>query len=132
VTDRSEDVARWVHQRYGHNFLPPFLAIGIMSGPRIIGAAVLNAYDASNVELSAVGRGAFTLKVCRELADLAFNKLMAERVSITVRASDQYVLRLARKFGWRDEGRKRRYYGAEDALILGMLRIECPYLGDGK
>ncbi len=113
----------------GHTFKEPCLGYGITDRHgTLIGAAIWADYEQQNIELSCVGAGAFRAGACRELARFAYDELGVERISLTVRADDEYTLKVAMKYGWRIEGRKRRYYADCDAIILGMLRSECLFL----
>ncbi|MBW4519683.1 MAG: ribosomal protein S18-alanine N-acetyltransferase [Scytolyngbya sp. HA4215-MV1] len=51
-----------------------------------------------------------------------------ERATLEVRASNQSALRLYQKFGFREAGRRRRYYQdtGEDALILWRNKLQTP------
>lgn len=128
VTDQSEKVAKWAGDKFGLSFVDPYWAIGIVRNNELVGAAILNGFEASNIELSAVGAGAFSKSVCRILAKTIFVANSCERVTVRVRADNEYVLRVALKFGWKKEGVLRRYYGDTDCVILGMLKSECRFL----
>jgi RimJ/RimL family protein N-acetyltransferase len=130
IRNASKEVLEWASHQMGCSFTEPMCrGFGITDRHgALIGAAIWSSYQHKNVELSCVGAGAFRAGACRELARFAFDELECERISFTVRASDEYTLKVAMKFGWRVEGRKRRYFADCDAIILGMLRSECPFL----
>jgi RimJ/RimL family protein N-acetyltransferase len=131
IVNADQEVKAWAGIKLGTEFAEPCRAIGITNRhSRLIGAVIFNDFQEKNVEASFVGKGAFRKDVCRALARFAFLDLDCERVSITIRATNELVIGLAIKAGWRCEGRKRRYFGDDDAIIMGMLRKECPFLED--
>lgn len=51
------------------------------------------------------------------------------RITLTIGANNTNALRTNLRIGFKWEGRARKAYdGTNDAIILGMLRTECPYL----
>ena len=128
ITDQSESVAAWANETFKTTFVPPFHAFGIMRDGALVGAAVFNGYEGKNIELSCVGKGAFTRTVCRLIAKTAFEVNNCERITVKTRADNAYVIRVASKFGWKQEGRLRRYYGDTDCIVMGMLKSECRFL----
>lgn len=128
AVNEDAKVCGWVQDQYQVRFLPPLTAIGITRHGQIVGAAVFNNFEGSNIELSCLGKGAFPRSICRLLARTAFEVNGCERVTIRVRADNAYVLKLAGKFGWVMEGVLRKYYGNVDCVVFGMLKAECRFL----
>jgi RimJ/RimL family protein N-acetyltransferase len=129
ITDKSEKVARWAGQRLGVTFSPPYVAVGIESHGKPVGAVIFNDYQGGNIEVSAVGRGAFKKGILQHLFRYAFNDLECSRVTVRTRADNEKVIDLAIRFGWRVEGRLRQFYpDGCDAVVFGMLRKECNFL----
>ena len=66
--------------------MPPFAVLGIEDRFGMLrGAAVFNDFADRNIELTCVGKGAFTRDVCRELAQVAFEVNGCERITIRTR-----------------------------------------------
>lgn len=128
VTDRPIEVVGWIFENYQIQLVPPLTAIGICDHDQWIGAAIFNGFEARNIELTCLGKGAFSRHVCRTLAQIAFIANGCERITIRTRADNDYVRRVAAKFGWKEEGRLRNYYGDCDCIIMGMLKSECRFL----
>jgi RimJ/RimL family protein N-acetyltransferase len=128
VTNRSDWVAAWANETFQTTFVPPYHAFGILKDDKLIGAAVFNGYEGKNIELSCVGRGAFNRTVCHLIAKTAFEVNDCERITVKTRADNEYVVRVAQKFGWKIEGLLRHYYGETDCIIMGMLKSECRFL----
>ena len=128
----SAEVKAWAGGLFGVTFREPSFALGVLNGHgKLVGAVIYNNYEAANVEMSIVGpRRAFYRGVCREIFSYAFDELGVSRVTLTCRERYPEIIDKARRWGWKIEGRMRDYYGPGDhAIILGMLREECRFLG---
>src|SRR3990167_1276757 len=129
----DERVAKWAARNLGlcrmgafnAGFVRPFVAVGVTRDKELIGAAIFNNYDGSDVSLTVVGRGVMFRGVFRALAFYAFDQLMCERVSATVRVENVRMLNIAERLGFKREGLIRKKYGDADAVILGLLKEEC-------
>jgi RimJ/RimL family protein N-acetyltransferase len=125
----DDRAALWAGRRLGQQFLPPYVSFWIADRFGVArGAVVFNDYADRNIELTCVGKGAFTRDVCREMARVAFNVNGCARVTIRTRQSNHALVGMALRWGWRVEGILRRWYGDDDAVVLGMLREECRFL----
>jgi RimJ/RimL family protein N-acetyltransferase len=125
----NDRAALWAGGQLGQTFLPPFAGFWIVNRfGHACGAAVLNDYADRNIELTCVGRGAFSRDVCRELARVAFNVNGCERITIRTGRKNVALVGMALRWGWRVEGILRRWYGDDDAVVMGMLREECRFL----
>lgn len=120
VTD--ERVARYVSEKCQCQLMPPFTAIGIETGGRIVAGVVFNNFSARDVEVTVAGeRGAFTKGFIRAVGEYVFRALDCTRMSITTRSHE--VCDFARRLGAHAEGIKRDRYGeGQDAFLFGILR----------
>lgn len=102
-----------------------FQCIGLERGGRLVAVAVFNDYTGDNVEITVAteGRWAFRGVIQRALR-YAFSELGCKRVTAHIRPSNVRALSAARRVGFKDEGRARRWFGNEDAIILGLLPDE--------
>jgi RimJ/RimL family protein N-acetyltransferase len=131
VRNAPDEVKAWASHRLNTQFREPCLALGVLNnGGHLVGAAIFNDFEERNVEVSLVGPGVFYRGVAKELFHYAFDELGCWRISLTIHEKNKAHLKLADKFGWKVEGRKRNYYGHDHAIIMGMLRHECKLLRD--
>lgn len=130
VTGHSAAVAKWLGDKLGTEFTPPYEAIGILDKDGFrIGAALFNDRADRNIELTTYGPGAFRRDVCVWIAQYCFIKNDCLRITARTRVSNLHVRRVMEKFGWRHEGTLRDWYDDEDAVIYGMTRDDCRFLG---
>jgi RimJ/RimL family protein N-acetyltransferase len=123
------DVLKWVKSRYGFEFCPPCVAVGIGDGEQIVGAVVWNDYSGPNIEGSCVGDPkAFTRSIIRECFAYPFVQLNCRRVTIHVAAKNTKVHDLAKRLGFEPEGVMPHYYQDDDALLFGLLREKCRWV----
>jgi RimJ/RimL family protein N-acetyltransferase len=116
--------------RLSGGFTRPCVAIGVEREGEIIGAAIFNGYDGRSIELTAVGKGAFSRRLAAVCCAYAFNQLGCRRMSATVRADNASVLDYCRRLGFSEEGIiRKKFNGDVDGIALGMLREECRFLG---
>ncbi len=120
----------WAGERLGTAFVPPFAGFRIEDRFGVVrGAAVFNDHCDRNIELTCVGQGAFTRDVCKELARYAFDVNGCERITIRTRKRNVKLVRMALRWGWKVEGFLRRWYDDDDAVVMGMVREDCRWLG---
>jgi hypothetical protein len=111
-------------------FYPPFAVLAIEDRlGNLRGAAILNDFADQNIELTCVGEGAFSRDICKEIANAAFNVNGAERITIRTRRKNERIIQMALRWGWKIEGILRRWYGDDDAVVMGMLREEATAKG---
>ncbi len=129
VTGQSAAVARWMGDKLGQEFVPPFEAIGILDrhGKRI-GGVIFNDRADRNIEVTIFGPGAYRRDVCVWIARYCFVDNDCLRITGRTRVSNLYIRRVMEKFGWRLEGVLRDWYDDEDAAIYGMTREGCRFL----
>lgn len=121
-------MAAWAGLRLGKAFVPPYEAWGVTNkAGQIIGAVVFNDYDGRNVEITVVGKGAWSRGVVREIGKHCFEALNCRRVSFTTRQDNWLVQSLVERMGGIWEGRKRDYYDDCDAVFYGILKDEFKY-----
>lgn len=71
-----------------------------------------------------------TRRVLRGLFAYPFIQLKCNRVTAVVRGSDTTIQAFDERLGFKREGTLRRAWhdGQDDAILLGMLREECPWV----
>lgn len=128
VFGRDQEVAAFVGNLLGREFVPPFTAIGVEEQGQLAGGAVFNTFTGPDVEISVAGFRCWRRGVFRAFAHYVFVQLGCVRCTVSVRANDRYTQVLAKKFGFRIEGVKRRGFGDQDSIIFGLLAGECRWL----
>lgn len=118
----DQRVARFISERLGVAFCPPFYAIGTERHGEIINGALFNVFENSDVHISAAGTG-WTRRFLVTLGDYVFNQLGCERMTAVTRSDD--VAALCRRVGGKVEGVLRSHFGAgHDGIVIGCLRSE--------
>lgn len=129
IREPQSDILGWAGAYFNTTFQQPCSARGIIDNQgQLVGAVVFNCLDARNVEMTIVAKHALTPTIARQIFGLAFGKLNARRISLTMREKDVDTIRKALRWGFVIEGRKRDYYDTDHAIILGMTRSECRFL----
>jgi RimJ/RimL family protein N-acetyltransferase len=121
----GEAVARFVSDKLQFGLCPPYTALGIERDGEIVAGALLNNFEGASVHLTAAGAG-WTRAFLKALGEYVFDQLGCERITAITRQDD--VAMLARRLGFRVEGRLRSHFGAgHDGIVLGVLRDEWKY-----
>lgn len=129
VTDAPETVVEWAAEKLRTTFVKPYVAWGIENkDSRLIGAVIFNDYTGPNIEVTIVGHGAFTRNVLKRIAAYCFGEMKCDRLSCHTRAANAYVNKYTSHCGWVPEGRRRKFFGDDDAITWGMLQNECKWL----
>jgi hypothetical protein len=136
VFGRDEEVARWAAnklriRKLGElttGFVRPFTTIGVRDrSGQYSGAFIFSRFTGPDVELTVVGAGAITRSAFQAAARYVFDDLGCVRVSATIRADNDRALAVARKFGFKQEGIRRKGFKDHDAVLLGLLREDYRY-----
>lgn len=123
VTD--ERVARFVSEKSGSRFCPPFTAMGIERDGEVIAGAIFNQFEGPNVHVSIAG-GGWTRGFIDAVGKYVFDQLGCLRMTVTTEqeAVADYALRL----GGQVEGRMADYFGEDrDAILIGILRCHWKF-----
>lgn len=128
----DRDVARWVGERLGIASFDPCTAIGVCNEDGLIAGVVYNGYREVNIEMTIASSSP---RWCMRgiLAGLfwyPFEQLGLARVTAIAERSNQPVRAFLGRLGFREEGVMRRAFrNGNDAVIYGMLREECRWIG---
>lgn len=97
---------------------------------QVIGAAIFNNYDFASMELTVIFDRpiALTRGMLNAVFSYPFIQLDRARLTARTRANNAQVRRKIRRLGFKPEGRLRRYFGDDDAMIYGMLKDECKWI----
>lgn len=120
VTD--ERVAKFVSEKMGQGFVPPYTCLGIERSGEISAGVLFNVFEGKDVHVSVAGHG-WTKGFLADVGHYAFNILKCER--ITVQTEQAEIVRIAERLGGKVEGLKRNHFGkGRDAFIVGILSSE--------
>ena len=121
----DERVARFVGERLGTAFVPPFTCMGIERDGEIVGGVIFNVFEANDCHVSVAGRG-FTRGFLAEVGHYVFTTLGKGRV--TVITEQVKVVSLAERLGGKVEGLMRNHFGkGRDAFVVGILKEDYPW-----
>lgn len=124
VTD--ERVARFIYQRTGTVFCPPYSVMGVERDGEIVAGVLINQFEGANCHVSAAGSG-WTLPFMRALGRYVYNQLGCLRMTLTTES--EIVARYAERLGGQREGVMRSHFGPRrDGILIGILREEYLYL----
>jgi RimJ/RimL family protein N-acetyltransferase len=126
-------VARWVGDCLGIADFGPCAAIGICNEDGLIAGVVYNWYRQANIEITcaAISPRWCTSRILSGLFWYPFGQIGCHRVTCVVEHTNQTVRVFLRRLGFTEEGVMRRsYLNGNDAVIHGMLREECRWIGD--
>lgn len=102
--------------------------IGVGDGNGLRGVLAFDHIRRDDCEMHAAGKAGFmTRELLRECGRVVFGVLGCQRVTIRVRKSNIRVQRAAERAGFTQEGVLRRFFGDEDAALMGLLASEYPY-----
>jgi RimJ/RimL family protein N-acetyltransferase len=118
VTDSR--VAELVTRLTGKVFAPPFTCMGIEKDGEVVGGALFNVYEGTDIHVSIAGKG-FSRGFMADVGDYCFNQLKCYR--ITSVTEDPKVVRIAERLGGKIEGCLRDHFGpSRDGFIVGILK----------
>lgn len=114
----------------GGGFQPPYAVIGAGDDDgNPVAACVLNCMnDYGDIEITLVGKGKFTRGLWGVIIAYTWGVLKRTRVTMRFRESNIPAIKLAIHFGAKAEGRLRKYYGTEDAIVFGLLKDEAKHV----
>lgn len=127
VTQKDREAARMMRRTFGYAPPPPFAGLVIERDGRVAGFVVAHGGTTHDIEVTAAGKGCWTVGVMRSIARWLFGKY--DRVTARTRPDNAATLRCLRQLRFTQEGTVRAFYGDADALLFGLLRSECRLLG---
>jgi RimJ/RimL family protein N-acetyltransferase len=120
----GEAAARWIAERLGKAFVPPYTAIAVERDGEMLGTVLFNNFTGPDIEISVAGSPqAWTPAFMHRLAHYVWIENGCLRASMTTESTK--VGTLARRMGARLEGIKRNAFGpGRDGYCYGLLRDE--------
>lgn len=125
--------AAWAGARDPRWLDPNATALGAVDDGRVVAVAVFYQFTARDCRISLASDGSkqwLTREFIVRVFAYPFVQMHLKRITAEIPASNGPAVSLCLKFGFRDEGRKRKACAdGSDGVILGMLREECKWLG---
>lgn len=126
-------VTRWVEERTGVTFLPPYTNFGFMKGDRLVGGVVFHMWTICDVELgAALEPGGINRRIIQGIARYVFQGEGKRRATIVTPASNLKAQEAAKRLGFKFECRKSDLYPTEDGIVFRLLRSECKWLNNAQ
>jgi len=101
----------------------PFIGLMIERDGKPVGALVLNEYrPPRNIEITAVASGPWSIGDLRGVLRYCFARV--DRITCRTRTTNYQAIKRLQMMGFKHEGVMRRYFGAHDAAIYGLLKGE--------
>lgn len=118
----DERCAKFVSERLGVAFCPPYTAMGIERDGEIAGAVLFNHFEGADVHVSVAGEG-WSRSFLRAVGTYVFDTLGCERM--TAVTADEVTATFAERLGGQYEGRLRSHFGpGKDGFVCGILKSE--------
>lgn len=126
----DEKIAEYVSRKTGTTF-KDYTAIGVVRRNVLVGGVVYHMFREGNCEVSiAFDSPQWALPgTLRGLFDYPFNQLNCHRMTALIAKKNKRSRKLTEGLGFKLEGVLRRGIGGRDAMIYGMLKDECRWLG---
>ena len=123
-------VCAWVQARLDNINFRDCKAIGVMRDSRLVAGIVYHNLRDGQIEASiAVEDKRWANKsVLYAIFAYPFKQCSCHRVLVTVKDNNKKSIRLAKKMGFKVEGKLRQMFPPHDAVLLGMLKDECQYI----
>jgi len=123
VTDAR--VPKFVGERVGSIIYPPFTAMGLERGGKIVAGVVFNCFTGASVELTVAGKG-WDRGFFKAIGRYVFDQLGCVRMEFTTEQED--VAGLAERLGGKREGILRDKFGkGRDGIVIGVLAKEYKF-----
>lgn len=127
--EQDSRIPRFLHERLGVQFYPPFTTMGLERNGEIIAAFLFNIYTGADIHVTIAGSG-WTRRFLREMGQYLFDQLGVDR--FTAITEQQNVVDIVERVGGQKEGLLRNHFGPNrDGIILGVLKNEYRYRTHG-
>lgn len=139
VLGRDKEIAEFVSRRIRQATFGPCTTMGVIRQNKLIGGLVFHeyvpAYKSVMVSYAFDRPSWATPSVLHSVALFVFDQLGCNRLCTLTPRKNKRSRRFVEGIGFKYEGCARKGFGADDAIIYGMLRQECRWLKgkeDGK
>jgi RimJ/RimL family protein N-acetyltransferase len=125
-------IARWVGEQLGIDDFGECATFAVLDDRQLIAGIVFNNYRGHDIEvtMTSISPRWCTRSIMRTVFSYPFHQIGCKRITASVEDTNQPVRAFLCHLGFRQEGVMRQAYRTgRDAVIFGMLRDECRWLG---
>lgn len=119
----DQRVAQWAFSTYRLVPTQYNMAVGVLDGDQLVGAALAQNWNGVNVELSYYGRSTLTPGIVRALARIFWGTYHPSRVTVVTSKANRRLIQSLQHLGFCLEGAQRRYYGDRDCRRNTGVRL---------
>ena len=130
LLNRDDYVSAWVQSKLKGFLFKDCKSIGIVKNQLLIAAVVYSNLRDGQIEATIViiDKNWANKSILYALFAYPFVQCNCHRILVTVRDNNKKSIKLAKRLGFRYEGKLRQMFPPHDAVLLGMLRSECKWL----
>jgi hypothetical protein len=127
--EENVSIAGIAGAQLGMTFSPPFMAMASVNDRNdIVGVVIFNNFDGANIDITAVGKGAWSPGVVKAICQYVFDQLGCARITAKTHRSNKRVCRLLAKHAKYETPLKHWYGVGKHGVQYRMSRDECPFL----
>ena len=130
LLNRDDYVSAWLQSKIPGISFHDCKAIGIIKNQKLIAAVVYSNLRDGQIEATIVveDKNWANKAILYALFAYPFKQCNCNRILVTIRDNNNKSIKLAKKLGFKHEGKLRQMFPPHDAVLLGMLRSECKWL----
>ena len=130
LLNRDDYVSAWLQSKIPGISFHDCKAIGIIKDQKLIAGVVYHNLRDGQIEASiaVTDKNWANKTILYALFAYPFKQCNCHRILVTVRDNNNKSIKLAKKLGFKHEGKLRQMFPPHDAVLLGMLRSECKWL----
>ena len=129
LLNRDDYVSAWVQSKLKGFLFKDCKSIGIVKNQLLIAAVVYSNLRDGQIEATIViiDKNWANKSILYALFAYPFVQCNCHRILVTVRDNNKKSIKLAKRLGFRYEGKLRQMFPPHDAVLLGMLRSDCKW-----
>ena len=130
LLNRDDYVSAWLQSKIPGISFHDCKAIGIIKNQKLIAGVVYHNLRDGQIEASiaVTAKNWANKTILYALFAYPFKQCNGHRILVTVRDNNNKSIKLAKRLGFKHEGKLRQMFPPHDAVLLGMLRSECKWL----
>tara|TARA_R100001443_G_scaffold7014_1_gene16137 strand:- start:453 stop:911 length:459 start_codon:yes stop_codon:yes gene_type:complete len=130
LLNRDDYVSAWLMSKIPDINFFDCKAIGVIKNQKLIaGVAYHNLRDGQiEASIAITDKNWCNRKILYALFAYPFVQCRCHRILVTVKDGNKQSIKLAEKLGFKKEGKLRKMFPPNDAVLLGMLKSECKWL----
>jgi len=130
LLNRDDYVSAWLQSKIPGISFHDCKAIGIIKNQKLIAGVVYHNLRDGQIEASiaVTDKNWANKTILYALFAYPFKQCNCHRILVTVRDNNNKSIKLAKRLGFKHEGKLRQMFPPHDAVLLGMLRSECKWL----